>query len=71
MGACCGTDRRVAARQELEVAKAKYAKLEKETAERIGRLAIKAGLPDLDITDERLKTEFDNIASKYKQGISS
>jgi len=61
-------DRRIAAREELEAAKAKFAKLEKETADRIGRLAIKSRLTDLDLTDDQIKAEFDAIVAKHAKG---
>jgi hypothetical protein len=64
-------DRRIAAREELEAAKAKFAKLEKETADRIGRLAIKSGLTDLDLTDDQIKAEFDTIVAKHTKGGTS
>ena len=64
-------DRRIAAREELEAAKAKFAKLEKETADRIGRLAIKSGLADLDLTDDQIKAEFDAIVAKHTKGGTS
>jgi hypothetical protein len=64
-------DRKIAARQELDAAKAKFAKLEKETADRIARLAIKSGLTDLDLTDDQIKVEFEGIVAKHrKRGTS-
>jgi hypothetical protein len=64
-------DRRIAAREELEAAKAKFFKLEKETADRIGRLAIKSGLTDLDLTDDQIRAEFDTIVAKHTKGGTS
>jgi hypothetical protein len=62
-------DRKVAARRELEAAKAKFAKLEKETADRIGRLAIKSWLTDLDLTDDQIKAEFDEIVARHTKEL--
>jgi len=59
-------ERRAAALAEVEAAKRRLAQLEAEAAERIGRLAIKAGLVDLDLSDEQLASEFDAIASKFR-----
>lgn len=59
-------ERRAAALAEVEAAKRRLAQLEAKAAERIGRLAIKAGLVDLDLSDEQLASEFDAIASKFR-----
>lgn len=60
-------DRRSEALAELEQAKQRLAKLETEAAEKIGRLAIKAGLGDLDIPDEELAKEFEALGAKFRQ----
>ena len=59
-------DRRADALAELEAAKKKLASLESAEAERIGKLAIKAGLTDANITDEQLAKEFAAIAAKFR-----
>lgn len=59
-------ERRAAALADMETAKKRLAQLETEAAERIGRLAVKAGLVDLDITDEQLSSEFDAVASRFR-----
>lgn len=59
-------ERRAEALAELDAAKQRVAKLETDAAERIGKLAIKAGLVDLDMTDEQLSEEFGAIASKFR-----
>ena len=59
-------ERRAKALAEVEAAKSKLAQLETAAAERIGRLALKAGLVDLDLNDEQLSAEFDAIASKFR-----
>ena len=61
-------ERRAAALAEVEAAKKRLAQLEAEAAERIGRLAIKAGLVDLDLSDEQLSEEFAAIATKFRKG---
>ncbi|MBD4685218.1 hypothetical protein GUG36_05995, partial [Xanthomonas citri pv. citri] len=35
-------------------------------AERIGKLAIKAGLVDLDLSDDQLSTEFAAMAARFQ-----
>jgi len=61
-------DRRADALAELEAAKAKLAELEDAEAKRIGKMAIKAGLTDSDISDEQLAQEFATIAAKFRPG---
>ena len=51
---------------QLKKIKAEIAALEKSTAERIGRLAVKAGLGELGIPDAKLKEEFDGIAQRFR-----
>ena len=59
------TDRRNAKLAELEKLKSELAQLETKAAERIGKLAIRAGLADLDISDEQLSEGFAAIAAKF------
>ena len=61
-------ERRSDALSELETAKARLAKLDNEAAERIGRIAIKSGLVSLEITDDRIREEFDNIVERIRKG---
>lgn len=61
-------ERRSDALSELETAKARLAKLDNEAAERIGRIAIKSGLVNLEITDDRIREEFDNIVERIREG---
>lgn len=61
-------ERRSDALSELETAKARLAKLDNEAAERIGRIAIKSGLVNLEITDDRIREEFDNIVKRIRKG---
>ncbi|HHH9524451.1 TPA: TraC family protein [Pseudomonas aeruginosa] len=53
----------------METAKARLAKLDNETAERIGRIAIKSGLVNLELTDDQVREEFDRIVEKISKGI--
>ncbi|MBA1889534.1 hypothetical protein HLX92_25730, partial [Escherichia coli] len=48
-------ERRSDALSELEMAKARLAKLDNEAAERIGRIAIKSGLVNLELTDDQVR----------------
>lgn len=59
-------ERRAVALAELDAAKQRLAKLEGDAAERIGKLAVKAGLVDLDLSDDQLAEEFGAIASKFR-----
>jgi hypothetical protein len=52
---------------ELVRIKAELAELETIAAERIGKVAIAAGLGDLDIDDAKLRKEFEAIASKFSK----
>jgi hypothetical protein len=57
---------------ELNRIKAELAELESKAAERIGKIAIAAGLGDLDIDDAAMrKKEFEAIASKFRKGETS
>lgn len=53
---------------ELNRIKAELAELESKAAERIGKIAIAAGLGDLDIDDAEMRKEFEAIASKFRKG---
>jgi hypothetical protein len=56
---------------ELNRIKAELAELESKAAERIGKIAIAAGLGDLDIDDAAMRKEFEAIASKFRKGETS
>ena len=62
------TERRSDAIFELETAKVRLAKLDNEAAERIGRIAIKSGLVNLELTDDQIRNEFDRIVEKIRKG---
>ena len=51
---------------ELKRIQAELAELENKTADKIGRIAIAAGLSDFDIDDAELRKEFEAIASKFR-----
>lgn len=53
---------------ELNRIKGELAKLESKAAERVGKIAIAAGLGDLDIDDATMRKEFEAIASKFRKG---
>ncbi|WP_225444549.1 TraC family protein [Pseudomarimonas arenosa] len=53
---------------ELERIKNDLARLESQAAERIGKLAIRAGLADLELSDELLSKEFAAVAAKFQPG---
>jgi hypothetical protein len=49
------------------MAKARLAKLDNEAAERIGRIAIKSGLVNLELTDDQIREEFDRIVERISK----
>lgn len=61
------SDRRSDALSELETAKARLAKLDNEAAERIGRIAIKSGLVNLDLSDDQVREEFEKIVERLSK----
>ncbi len=64
-------ERKASKLADLERIKAEIAEIERRAAERIGKLAIAAGLGDLDISDAELKKEFEAIASKFSSKSES
>jgi TraC-like protein len=52
---------------EINRIKAELVEIERKTAERIGKIAIAAGLGDLDIDDVAIRKEFEAIASKFRK----
>lgn len=52
---------------ELNRIKSELADLENKAAEQIGKIAIAAGLGDLEIDDAQLRKEFEAIASKFRK----
>lgn len=61
-------ERKAAKVAELQKIKAELAELEAKSAERIGKIALAAGLVDLDLDDDTLRKEFEAIASKFRKG---
>ena len=59
-------ERKSAKLEELEKIKREIARLESQAAERIGKLAIRAGIADIEISDETLGKEFAAIAKKHQ-----
>lgn len=55
----------------LEKMHAEIKELTKQEAERIGRLAIEAGLADIDASDDRLTEEFQQLAARLGTTSSS
>lgn len=62
------SERRADACSELEMAKARLAKLDNEAAERIARIAIKSGLVNLDLADDDIREEFHRIVERISKG---
>jgi hypothetical protein len=60
------TDRRAEKLAQLDSIKKELAALETKAGERLGRLALKAGLADLDLDDEKLLEEFRAIAGRFR-----
>lgn len=54
-----------------EIAKLQEQLKQAETrdAERIGRLALKAGLGDFDIDETQLQTAFEDMANRFRNGL--
>ncbi|HWK37928.1 MAG TPA: TraC family protein [Hyphomicrobium sp.] len=64
-------DRAAAAQRELEEAQVKVAKLQNEQASRIGKLAVRAGLTNLGLTDDEIKSAFEKIVDSKEQENAS
>lgn len=62
------SERRAEALAALEAAKRSVAELEAKDAARIGKLAVKAGLADLDLDDATLLREFQALAGRFPHG---
>lgn len=58
-------ERRAATRAKIAALKAEIAKMDAIAAERIGRLAVRAGLADLALDDDALLREFEAIAARH------
>lgn len=60
------SERRAAALAALEAAKRDVAELEAKDAARIGKVAVRAGLADLDLDDATLLAEFQGVAARFR-----
>ena len=63
-------ERRAKKLSQIQKLKEDLSKLEDQAVDRIGRLAVKAGLGELDIGDDDLAKEFASIASKFRGGTA-
>lgn len=61
-------ERRAAALAALKAAKRDVMELEAKDAARIGKLAVRAGLADLDLDDPSLLREFQAVAARFRDG---
>lgn len=61
------TERKAAKLAELDKIKKDLARLEAQAAERIGKIAVAAGLADLELDDGTLKKEFEDIAARFRK----
>lgn len=61
------SERKAEKLKELDRIKAELTELESKVAERIGKIAISAGIGDLDIDDASLRKEFEAVASKFRK----
>jgi len=66
MARLTASERRAAALTALEAAKRDLVELEAKDSARIGRLAVRAGLADLDLDDASLLTEFKTIVARFR-----
>ena len=51
---------------QLEAIKAEIGDLEEKAAKRIGRIAVKAGLAEINLTDDALIAEFKAMAGRFR-----
>jgi hypothetical protein len=62
------TERRAEKLAQMDALKKELASLETKAGERIGRLAVRAGLADLSLDEETLVKEFQAIAGRFRSG---
>lgn len=60
-------EKRIDALAAVEAAKAALAAIESATAERIGKLAIRAGMADIDLTDEQISAAFEKVVADFRK----
>jgi hypothetical protein len=61
-------ERRAEKLAQMDALKKELAALETKAGERIGKLALRAGLADLNLDDETLVKEFQAIAGRFRSG---
>lgn len=61
-------ERRADLLAEKEKLSQQIAALDAKTAQQIGKIAVQAGLADLNIDDEQLKKEFEAMAARFRGG---
>jgi hypothetical protein len=61
-------DRRAEKLAQMETLKRELAALETKAAEQIGKLAVRAGLADLNLDDDMLTKEFQALAGRFRGG---
>lgn len=67
-------ERKAAIQEELRSAQARMARLEAEEAARIGKLAIRAGLSDLNLDDEEMLAALQKFSASFRtqsQGVKA
>ncbi len=52
---------------QLDVLKAQIAAMEEKAAKRLGKLAVKAGLADLNLKDAELVRGFEELATRFRE----
>ena len=62
------TERRAEKLAQMDALKKELASLETKAGERIGKLAVRAGLADLSLDDDTLVKEFQAIAGRFRSG---
>ena len=55
-------------REEIGRLQEQLKQAETREAERIGRLALRAGLGDIEVEDSELVTAFEDVAAKFRKG---
>lgn len=61
------SERRARKLAQLDSLKAQIAEMEEEAAQHLGKLAVRAGLADLDLKDEELLRGFKAMAARFRR----
>jgi hypothetical protein len=56
-------------REEIARLQEQLKQAETREAERIGRIALKAGLGDIEIDEAELQTAFEEVANRFRKGL--